>query len=277
VLPVCQLSKTPLVVHFHGYDAYMHDVVAANRSGYHRLFESASAVIAVSQHMRRHLIGLGAPSDKVVFNPYGIELEDFKGARPDRNPPIFLAVGRFVDKKGPQFTIRAFSKTASAVPGSQLIMVGDGPLLGSCSELVSRLGLDANVSLVGSRPHADVARLMAGSRCFVQHSVTPASGDMEGTPLAILEAMASGLPVVATRHGGILDVVREGISGFLVDERDVETMADAMLAIASDLKTAAAFGVAGRDIVMRNYSMEVSIGQLTAVLDEAILKPPPFQ
>lgn len=268
--PVCRAAGAPLVVHFHGYDAYMADVVERHRAGYATLFRDAAAIVAVSRHMRSRLIDLGAPPEKVVLNPYGIDVDRFSGARPERNPPIFLAVGRLVEKKAPQVTIQSFARVHAEHPSSRLLMVGDGPLADQCSKLVADLGIVNSVTLAGPRPHHEVAELMTRVRCFVQHSVRPASGDMEGTPLAVLEAMASGLPVVATRHGGIVDVVVDGETGFPVDEGDVSGMAATMSTLAADRHRAADLGAAGRTLVAREHSIVDRIGRLADLLERVI-------
>ena len=265
----CLAARIPLVVHFHGYDAYKHTVLSDHRESYRLLFSDAAAVIAVSRHMQSHLIGLGAPAEKVRYNPYGIDVERFRGARPDLNREVFLAVGRFVEKKAPDLTIRAFSAVAENHPDVRLVMIGDGPLADLCKKLVASLDLSDKVKFSGELHHEEVAQYMTAARCLVQHSVTPASGDREGTPLAILEAMASGLPVVATRHGGIVDVVDEGTTGFLVDEGDFRAMARAMTQLVESRELAARFGAAGRKFLTREHTIEKRIGALDEILSHA--------
>jgi glycosyltransferase involved in cell wall biosynthesis len=111
---------------------------------------------------------------------------------------------------------------------------------------------------------------MLKARCFVQHSVEASNGDSEGTPVGILEAGASSLPVVATRHAGIPDVVVEGQTGFLVDERDTTAMAAQMLRLAQDSELAARLGSAARLHVERNFSQEQSLDRLWTIIESAI-------
>jgi glycosyltransferase involved in cell wall biosynthesis len=269
ILPACRIAGLPLVAHFHGYDASMHDTLRTYELGYRQLFVDAAAVVAVSRQMRHALIALGCPEEKVVYNPYGIDLEAFAPGRPERRPPRFLAVGRFVEKKAPQLVLRAFALVAADCPEARLVMIGDGPLLERCGELASELGVSSSVDFTGALPPAHVARHMAGARCFVQHSVTPPSGDMEGTPLAVLEAMASALPVVASRHGGIPDVVVDGVTGFLVAERDIRGTAVAMRRLAEDPGLAARLGGAGRSRAEESHSVGMRVRLLDEVLQRA--------
>jgi colanic acid/amylovoran biosynthesis glycosyltransferase len=260
----------PLVVHFHGVDAYDSAYVKGPGLRYPALFECAAAIIAVSRDMERQLLSLGAPREKLHYNCYGISKDMFQGARPAVAEPRFLAVGRLVDKKAPLLTLLAFREVLREVANAELIVVGDGPLREACQQLSDALQLGNHVTFTGFREHGEVAELMRTARAFVQHSVRTLSGDSEGTPVAILEAQASGLPVIATRHAGIIDVVVEGETGLLCDERDVPSMAANMIRLARDPQLAQAMGAAGREHVMRCHSMEQSIAGLERILSEAV-------
>jgi glycosyltransferase involved in cell wall biosynthesis len=266
----CGLARVPLVAHFHGHDAYEEEILATYGQRYRDLFRGCAAVIAVSRDMALQLERLGAPPAKIVLNAYGVDGALFFGARPEESPPQFVAVGRFVDKKAPHLTILAFERVLRAVPGARLSMIGDGPLLESCRNLVTALGMDGAVRLMGVRPPADVAEALRGGRCFVQHSLRTTGGDSEGTPVAILEAGATGLPVVSTRHGGIPDVVVDGVTGVLVEERDVDGMGAAMARLAASPSTAARMGHANRERIVAEFSMDQSLSRLREVLQRAI-------
>jgi glycosyltransferase involved in cell wall biosynthesis len=205
----CRRAQLPLVAHFHGYDTSVRAVLDEHRDGYARVFEQAAAIIAVSKAMRTVLIDLGAPPERVHYAPYGVDIDLFAAGDAAAAPPTALAVGRFVDKKAPHLTILAFAEAHRRNPAARLRMIGDGPLFGSCVDLVSSLGLDEAVAFLGQQPHHVIAAEMRAARCFVQHSVQAWNGDSEGTPNSILEAGASVLPVVATRHAGIPEVVND--------------------------------------------------------------------
>ncbi|HWW75009.1 MAG TPA: glycosyltransferase [Pyrinomonadaceae bacterium] len=270
VYEACRGAGVPLVVHFHGYDASERAVLEEHRETYPAMFQTAAAVVAVSRAMQRKLVSLGAPPERVHYNPYGIDLARFGGADPGAAPPVFLAVGRFVEKKAPQLTLAAFAEVLGAEPGARLRMVGDGPLLEECRALARRLGVEEAVAFLGARGHEEVQAEMRGARCFVQHSVEAANGDCEGTPVGILEAAAAGLPVVSTRHAGIPDVVVEGETGLLVEERDVRGMAAHMLGLARDAGLAGRMGRAARLRATENFSMERSIGNLWAIIESCL-------
>lgn len=263
--PICARLGLPLVVHFHGHDAYRPQLIREH-GGYVELFRTAYAAIAVSRHMRMQLIGLGAPEDKVIYNSYGIDPQRFTPGDPLTAPPLFIAVGRFTPKKAPQLTLQAFAQVVREFPDARLEMIGKGHLLDECRAWVREQGLEQAVSFPGGLPPVEVAAHMRGARAFVQHSVVAADNDHEGTPLAVLEAMSCALPVIATRHAGIPDVVEHGVQGLLCAEHDVDAMAGHMLRMLRDPASAAAMGRRGR----ADVEQEHTLGRKLAVLQEVL-------
>ena len=270
VLDACERSRVPLVVHFHGFDASEKSVLEKHATSYPRLFRSAAAIIAVSRPMQQKLISLGAPSDRVHYNPYGVDCQMFMGSNPASAPPVLLAVGRFVEKKAPHLTIAAFAEARRSCATAQLRMIGDGPLMVRCRDLVEDLGLGDAVKFLGPQPSEIVRREMREARGFVQHSVQSPSGDCEGMPVGILEAGASGLPVVASRHAGIPDAVVHGETGLLVEERDVRGMAAAMQRVLHDPVFAGSLGQAARRWICTKFNLEDSIHRLWLILRSCI-------
>ena len=274
LVTACERAGVPLVAHFHGYDASRVDILRRHADDYPRLFAAAAAVIAVSRPMAAKLRSLGCPEDKIVYNPCGVDAHAFSGAAPDMAPPHFVATGRLVGKKGPHLTLLAFARVLAQHPDARLRIIGVGELLSICQDVAAALGLSDAVTFLGAQPHAQVQEEMRRARAFVQHSVTAADGDSEGTPVAVLEAGASGLPVISTRHGGIQDVVIDGTTGLLVDERDVDGMARSMLALARDPAKAAVLGTNAFHHVRRHYSHEHSNGRVQRVLEAAAAAQP---
>ncbi|MFO7903042.1 MAG: glycosyltransferase [Pirellulaceae bacterium] len=261
----------PLVVHFHGQDAYRQTLLDAHRAAYRRMFDSAAAIVAVSRDMRRQLIALGAPKEKVEYIPYGVDTAKFTPAAVAESPPVFVAVGRFVEKKAPYLTLVAFAKVVQEVPAARLIMIGDGPLLAPCRQIARALEIADKVDFPGVWPPERISKSLQQARAFVQHSQRAADGDSEGMPNTILEAQASGLPVIATRHAGIKDVVVEEETGLLVEEGDGPAMARQMVRIAESPELAARLGAKARTRAVDQYSLDVSISKLTDVIRKASL------
>jgi glycosyltransferase involved in cell wall biosynthesis len=269
VMDACARLSIPLVVHFHGYDASQHAILEAHRQTYPRLFRQAVAVIGVSREMVRVLGQLGCPPEKLHYIPCGVDCDQFSGANPAAAAPRFLAVGRFVEKKGPLTTIAAFKAVAARTPEATLCLIGDGPLRAACELLIRQLRLEGRVTLLGVQPPERIAAEMREARAFVQHSLEAASGDREGTPVAVMEASVCGLPVVATRHAGIPDIVLDGRTGLLVDEGDAPGMAAAMQRLAEDPSLAATLGRAARERVCGEFSAGAALDRLGAVLAAA--------
>jgi glycosyltransferase involved in cell wall biosynthesis len=270
VRDACSLANVPLVVHFHGYDASRFDILERFKLGYQALFQDATTLVTVSTKMHQRLLALGASPARTFLNVYGIDCSKFAGARPEQAKPTFLAVGRFVEKKGPHLTLLAFAEVLRRVPEVRLRMIGEGALLGPCRDLAGALGIRHAVDFLGAQPHDVVAREMKNARAFVQHSIEALDGDSEGTPLAVLEAGACSLPVVSTNHAGIPDVVIDGETGFIVSERDVISMADRMTRLAHDAELASEFGVAARKRVSTEFTIEKSISTLSGILVKAV-------
>jgi colanic acid/amylovoran biosynthesis glycosyltransferase len=276
VMDACRELNLPLVVHFHGFDISVRRVLERYATAYSEMFRQAAGLVAVSRAMQRKLIELGAPPERVHYNPCGVNCELFGGAAPAQSSPVVLAVGRFVEKKAPQLTLAAFARVLREYPEARLRMIGDGPLLKECRRLSARLGVEHAATFLGRQPHHLVADEMRRARLFAQHSIEAASGDSEGTPVSILEAGASGLPVVSTRHGGIPDVLLDNETGLLVEERDVEGMASRMLRLLRDPALAATLGRAARLRVETHFSATRSIDHLWTILKDRSAAAPDY-
>jgi glycosyltransferase involved in cell wall biosynthesis len=263
----CARAGVPLVVHFHGYDAFEQDVLSTYGEAYQSLFRRRRPIVVVSESMRRQLVALGAAEDQVFLNPYGVDLELFQPGKTEEG--LVVAVGRFIDKKAPELTVLAFSKVLERVPEARLAMIGDGPLRPAVERVISGLGVEDRVRLLGAQDHAHVVDLMRRAAVFMQHSVVAPSGDREGTPVAILEAGAAAVPVVATRHEGIAEAVIDGETGLLVEEGDVNGMAAAVADLLADPERARQLGRAARSRIEEKYSMQASIDGLWAILEGA--------
>jgi len=269
ILDACRRADVPLVVHFHGYDASRKDVLQKEAARYQELFLYSAAIVVVSRAMKRKLIELGCPAGKIFYFPCGVDCDLFTGGNPAGSPPHFIAVGRFVEKKGPHLTLLAFAKAVSKCPDATLTIVGEGPLLGVCKDLARAMGIEDSIRFLGVQPHEVVLREMRKARAFVQHSVISSDGDSEGTPVAILEASAVGLPVVSTKHAGIPDVVIHEKTGLLSDERDISTMAEHMITVATNPLVAGKLGGRGAVLMRHAVTMDQSVGRLAKVMISA--------
>lgn len=267
LLPVLRIIDIPFIVHFHGADASIRSLI--KKCDYYReVFFRAKSVIIVSRVMEKSLLDLGCSANKLIYNPCGPK-DDFLKLESTKISHNLISIGRFVDKKAPYLTILAFSKVLDQFPKAKLIMAGDGPLLNTCVNLVEHLGITESVSFPGVITPDEFRDLLRTCRAFVQHSIVAQNGDMEGTPVAIMEAQAAAVPVIATYHAGIPDVVMNECMGILVNEKDVNGMANAMLTLLNDLEMAKKMGANARKNIRANFSMTKHIGILNKVLNES--------
>ncbi len=272
VMGICKKHNIPLVVHFHGWTAYRSTVIQTYKSEYQRMFEIASAIIGVSTDMIEQLKRLGAEGKKLHLITYGFNSEIFKYSNHSDNKNIFFTAGRFCDTKNPHFTILAFHKVLEKIPDAKLLMAGgDENLLNACVSLVKALKIEDKVEFRGELSPDQMYNCMKEAVAYVQHSATTALGEKEGTPVTILEACACGLPVIATRHAGIKDVIIEEETGLLGDELDVNAMAQNMIKVASNRDFAKRLGENASKRVNENFTMEKYIQKLNSVIEQVIL------
>jgi glycosyltransferase involved in cell wall biosynthesis len=232
-VPLIDRLKLPYVVQGHGIDVSAALRIPGMTERY-QAYCSARAILTRSEFHRQRLIEIGLPQDKVHVNPGGVDVPIEVPQREPESARRFLAIGRMVPKKGPIYLLEAFRRAAARDSEITLDYVGGGPLAAAARQYVDACGLGDRVRLHGSTPESTKQRLIRECAVFVQHSLTdPDTGDEEGLPAAIQEAMAHGMAVVSTRHTGIREAVIEGQTGLLVEERDVEGMAEAFLTVTS--------------------------------------------
>lgn len=268
ITPIAETVGIPLVVHFHGHDAHREPDLRPYRERYQRMFDYAHSLVSVSHFMTETLIRMGADPAKIAYNPYGAR-EYFFDVQPDYNSKTLVALGRFADIKAPYLTLMAFRQALSAVPDGKLVMIGDGPLLETCQSLAKTWGIEAAVTFTGALTHDAALPLLSQACGFVQHSVTTSYGDAEGMPNSILEAGAAGLPVISTRHAGIVTAVLDEETGLLVAERDVDGMANRMVELLQDPEYCRLLGQAARNHIRSNYNIDQHIDRVQKLIDVA--------
>ncbi|RWE55627.1 glycosyltransferase [Mesorhizobium sp.] len=268
----CRRAGVRLYVHAHGADSTVMIRSRPWRRRYRRLFADANGIITPSRFIADRLVQIGCPNEKLHVSPCGVLPERFAPSK--RESGRLLGVGRFVEKKSPHLAIEAFARIASRFPEAQLDLVGDGPLLARSKALVEQENLSDRVIFHGYRTTEFVQGMMQNAAIFVQHSVTARNGDMEGLPVSILEAMASALPVVATRHSGIPEAVVDGETGVLVEEHDIEGTAEALASLLAEPHRAAKMGEAGRQRVLHHFTQRHTRDRLRhAMMLPAIAEP----
>ncbi|HKK74113.1 MAG TPA: glycosyltransferase [Saprospiraceae bacterium] len=270
MMDLCQELNIPMIVTVLGYDGSSHWALQKYGPRYKEFSYKAAAVVCVSTDLMKTMKDLGVPEKILHFIPCGPNYEAYQLVQPHRNPPHFLAVAAFTEKKGYPFTLKAFHRVTQEIPEAKLHIVGDGKLFGEIKEMRSRLGLGEKVIFHGRKNLKEIMQISIKSRAFVQHSITAKNGDTEGTPVAILEAASIGLPIVSTKHGGINDAVIHDSTGFLVKEKDINGMASYMIELAKNREKAKEMGLKGSQHMKINYNQEKLIRQLWSLINDAI-------
>lgn len=232
VAPVANVLDIPIFTYFRGADASYWLRKKFRAAGYRHMMPRLSGVFSVAQFLLDELSaqGIAHPNSHVV--PSGVNTDLFVPA--EKRPGSFLAVGRFVEKKRPDITVRAFCQVAEHMPHATLELVGNGPMLETCKAIVKDANLTDRIIFHGAQPHDVVREKLMNSEVFLQHSVRAENGNTEGLPTAIQEAMSCGMAVVSTRHAGIPEAVIEGENGYLVAEGDLQGFAAAIQNIGAD-------------------------------------------
>lgn len=255
-LPLARALGVPLAVTFHGGDATKetHYRRRAIPTIYQRrmaaLMREAALFHCVSDHIRDVLLARGFPATKLRVIRLGIETDPPVVPPAAETKPYLLFVGRFVEKKGAAHLLDAMRFVREGGDMTELVLIGDGPLGAALRREAASL---TGVNFLGWQPPAEVRARMRGALALVVPSVTAASGDEEGLPTVVLEAMAQGTPVIGSRHSGIVEAITDDASGLLVPPGDAHALADAMARLIADPGLRARLGAAGRRTVVERF------------------------
>ena len=239
--------------------------------GHERLFRRASMFLSISAELRDRIIECGCPAEKVHVHHVGIDLSRFHPAeQEDPGPPRVIMVGRFVEKKGFEYGLRAAAIARDAGHEFRLLLMGDGELRPEYEAIIRELGLHDVVEMPGVLKHDEIARNMRGAALAMVPSVVGRLLDREGAPTVAKEAAASGLPVLATLHGGLPELVDDGKTGFLVPERDAEALGARLTDLLASPQMRRKMAVAARKKMEREYDVGVRCAALEDFYDEAV-------
>jgi colanic acid/amylovoran biosynthesis glycosyltransferase len=231
-------------------------------------YKHASGVIVLNKIMQDRLISVGISEEKVHIIPCGVDVPENRIVRTATDMVHCLAVGRMVGKKAPLKLLESFRLALQQNLNMHLDYVGTGPLFKKAQGFVHAHGLQNHVTLHGGQPHQVVIDLMHRADLFLQHSIVdPKTGDEEGMPVVILEAMAQGLPVVSTKHAGIPEAVLDGLTGYIVEEGNVNGMAKHILELAEDAQKRLRMGERGWRTARDNYTWQIERAKLLDLMD----------
>jgi len=250
IWPSIKAAGLPMLVTLHGYDINTHrSWWEAGHGGRRRRVyprrllalgrEPAVRFLAVSQAIKRRAIAYGLPEDKISISYIGVDTQRFAhaGVPLARRAKRILFVGRMVEKKAPLLMVRAFAAVRSEIPDAELVMVGDGPLRAAAQDLARELGV--TVTFLGAQSWEAVREQLHEAKVFCLPSVTAANGDAEGLPLVVLEAQASGVPVITSARGGAEEGIVDGETGRACGEGALDELVAALCTFLCDDEMAA--------------------------------------
>lgn len=254
-----RLSKRiPYVMTSHGTDLFLVDRVPAAARLAGPIFRDAAEVTVISSPLVPRAERLGVPRSRITVVPMPIDRAvATEVERPLPTPiarDVLLFVGRLVERKGAAFAVQALAELVRAGRPMRLVIVGEGPEREALVVLADSLGVSDRVELTGVLSPAEVRTRYAAGGIFVMPAVTDWKGEQEGFGMVIVEAMAYGLPVVASRSGGIPDIIRDGENGLLVPERDVAALAGAVTRLLDDESLATRLAAAARDDIRHRFA-----------------------
>ncbi len=273
LLPFIECWRRPCVVSFHGADVMLKAANPDYAMKLARVFQAAPLILARSRSLERRLITLGCPPEKIRINRTGVPLQQFPMVRrtaPKNGEWRFLQACRLIPKKGLTTCLRAFAIFQNENPRAELFIAGKGPLQPTLEALAAELGISQSVHFTGFLSQADLLALYHRCHIFLHPSEMPADENQEGIPNSVLEAMATGMPVLATRHGGIPEAVESGRCGALVGERDFAALAAEMKEVTRSRNSFAEMGVLASESVAANFEQRTQIATLEGHYREAV-------
>jgi colanic acid/amylovoran biosynthesis glycosyltransferase len=273
LIPLIEKWANPTVVSFHGADVMVDLQKPRYRSATRKMLGAVRLVLVRSESLRRAVIDLGCDASKIRIHRTGIPLSEFP-FRPRVFPTDgawrFLQACRLIEKKGLGTSLRAFNEFVREQPNAHFTISGDGPLREELEEFCREFQLEKQVSFTGFISQRELRELYYASHIFLHPSELGGDGNQEGVPNSMLEAMASGLPVFASNHGGIPEAIDNGTSGVLVRERDHDALARALRDWTSEPEKLAALARNGAESVARNFELGEQVRQLEQFYAEAI-------
>jgi colanic acid/amylovoran biosynthesis glycosyltransferase len=268
-----QYLRIPMVVTFGGRDLGVQAAMPQFDRLYRVLFDAADQMICVSDDLRQEALSFGADPERVTVIRRGTNLERFaavdRSGRDPHAPLRTLMVGRLIEKKGHRYAFQALADLAARGRDVRLDVVGEGEDFSRLRRIARELGLKERVQFVGTTDHEGVRARMEEADVLIHVSVMGSDGDKEGIPNVVVEGQATGLPVVATRHGGIVEVVRHEETGFLVEERDSEGLA-AGLERLLDRDTRLRMGAGAAAFVRAELDMKRQVERTVALYEKLV-------
>ena len=256
---------------FHGFDITTY-IYNFGEKIYDSLFQLGDVFLPISERWKSRLIKLGC-NRKIIVHRMGIDCNKFTFTLrklPSDGVVEIVTIARLVEKKGVEYAIKAVAKVAKSNPNIKYSIVGDGLLKEELQLLIQQLNVADVVKILGWKQQQEVVKILSNSDILLAPSVTAYNDDQEGIPVVIMETMAMGLPIISTQHSGIPELVQDGISGYLVPERDVDALAEKLNYLIEYPELWSSMGLAGRGFVEEHYNIDKLNDRLIEIFQNTV-------
>lgn len=257
---------------FHGADISRRHILEEHKLDYVNLFRQSELMLPISHLWEDKLIEMGCPPEKIHVTRMGIEPEkfNFQPRQAFHTPLRIVSVARLTEKKGLDVAVKASAILKQRGGQFQYTIIGNGDQDEMMRDFIAREGMEDCVSMPGFKPQEEIRRALSEADIFLLPSKTAADGDMEGIPVALMEAMAVGLPVVSTFHSGIPELIENNVSGWLVEEDDPEALAETLLKLSQGEVDVAPVVAAARHKVETEFNQHIAYGELAQILERLV-------
>ncbi|WP_292992174.1 glycosyltransferase [Pantoea sp.] len=257
---------------FHGADISRRHILEEHKLDYVNLFRQSELMLPISHLWENKLIEMGCPPEKIHVTRMGIEPEkfNFQPRQAFQSPLRIVSVARLTEKKGLDVAVKASAILKQRGGQFQYTIIGNGDQDEMMRDFIAREGMEDCVSMPGFKPQEEIRRALSEADIFLLPSKTAADGDMEGIPVALMEAMAVGLPVVSTFHSGIPELIENNVSGWLVEEDDPEALAETLLKLSQGEVDVAPVVAAARHKVETEFNQHIAYGELAQILEQLV-------
>ncbi len=269
----------PLVTTFHGFDATLKTYAMFGSPAWfrypllrRRLAREGHLFLCASAFIRQRLLETGFPESRTHVHYIGVDCRTIRPRGDLDEELLILHVARLVEVKGTRYLLRAFARVARTHERVRLLIIGDGPLRRPLHALAAALGVADRVEFQGALPHAQVLASMRKAAMLVLPGIRTATGREEGLGMVLLEAAATGIPVIGSRVGGIPECIVDGETGFLVPERDQEALARRITELLEDPVRRHGMGAAGRALVEDRFDIERQTAALEKFYDSVLAR-----
>jgi len=276
-LALAMRLEIPLVTTFHGFDATLKMHAMLGSPAWFRypllrrtLARGGDLFLCASTFIRQKLLAKGFPESRTHTHYIGVDCQAIRLREDFEERPVILHVARLVEVKGTRYLLRAFATLAQRYDDVQLLIIGDGPLRRPLQALAASAGIRDRVEFLGALRHAEVLSWMRKAAMLVLPGIRTATGREEGLGMVLLEAAATGLPVIGSRVGGIPECILEGRTGFLVPERDEAALAERMGELLEDAVKRRQMGTEGRALVERRFDIHRQTEALENLYDSLL-------